>query len=350
MEWHHLQSTALADFGLQRQSLAPVGAVAVNSRWERCLSGRYNSDRIARSGWTVALWRSALWMWAGRLVPSTHTSLDPYHESKMPTTPPIRLYKYQPFSARVLTALKTRTIWFGRPARLGDPFDCAIPWRSKPVTPEDCLHLLAKRTTPPWDRVHTDPQYIDAAGHPTPALLRVVEKAGRDALTKFAEESYSNRGVTCFSESPDNTLLWSHYGGGHRGICLEFDTSSPWLNRLHPVRYTDELTELDVVDLLLNDKLDVLRLVLTKALCWSYEREWRAIHAELDTEYCYGVDALAGVYLGAALSAAEKDLVAHTIHGAPTKLYEVVRAETSFRLDIRQISYVPYDYAQTKGV
>jgi len=259
--------------------------------------------------------------------------------------PPSQLYKYQPFSAQVLTALKARTIWFGKPARLNDPFDCAIPWRLKPVTAEDCLRLLSERTAPPWDRAWTDRRFIDVEGRPTLALINVVEKAGRDALTKFGEESYSTRGVTCFSESPDNTLLWSHYGGGHRGICLEFDTSSPLLNRLHPVRYTDDLTELDAVDLLLSDKMDVLNLVLTKALCWSYEREWRAIHMDADTEYCYGVDALTGVYLGAALSAAEKDLVAHTLHGSPTKLFQVVRAEASFRLNALQAEYVPYQYS-----
>ncbi len=249
----------------------------------------------------------------------------------------------------MLTALKARTIWFGRPARLNDPFDCAIPWRSKPVSAEDCLRLLAKHPALSWDRLRTDRNFIDAAGRPTPALIGVVEKAGRDAVMKFAEESYSARGVTCFSESPDSTLLWSHYGGAHRGICLEFNTRSPWLNRLHPVRYTDDLTELDLVDLLVSDKLDILGLVLTKALCWSYEREWRAIHMEADTEYCYGVHALTSVYLGAALSAAQKDLVAHMLHGAPTKLFEVVRADASFRLVTRQVDYEPYRYPHTNS-
>lgn len=265
----------------------------------------------------------------------------------MPETPPSRLYKYQPLTAKVLTALKARTIWFGKPARLNDPFDCAIPWRTKSVTAEDCLLLLERRPAPPWNQLRTDRRYIDASGRPTPALIQAVEKAGRDALSKFAEASYSSRGVTCFSESPESTLLWSHYGGGHRGICLEFDTTSPWLNRLHQVRYTDELTELDVVDLLVSDTLNVLSLVLTKARCWSYEREWRAIHMEPDKEYCYGVDALTGVYLGAALSDSEKDLVAHTMHAAPTRLFEVVRSDTSFRLEVRQATYFPYEYPRT---
>jgi hypothetical protein len=256
---------------------------------------------------------------------------------------PSRLYKYQQLTAQSLAALKVRTIWFGSPSRLNDPFDCAVPWRVKTVTAEDCLRLFAERSEPKWVQIQNDRRYVDASGHPTPLLVQVVENAGRAAFERFAADSYTERGVTCFSEAPDNTLLWSHYGGGHRGMCLEFDTSSPWLSRLHQVRYTDDLTELDVVDCLIGDSYNVLSLLLTKASCWSYEREWRALHKEAGTEYCYGIDALTGVYLGAALTPSEKDLVAHIVHGTTTKLFEVKRSPTSFRLDVQSMTYTPYD-------
>ena len=28
--------------------------------------------------------------------------------------------------------------------------------------------------------------------------------------------------ISCFSEEPDNMLLWSHYGNKHTGICIGF--------------------------------------------------------------------------------------------------------------------------------
>jgi len=71
---------------------------------------------------------------------------------------------------------------------------------------------------------------------------------------------------------------------------------------------------------------------------------------EPDKEYGYGVDALTGVYLGAALSDSEKDLVAHTMHGAPTKLFQIVRSDTSFQLEVRQATYLPYQYPGPSAV
>jgi hypothetical protein len=260
----------------------------------------------------------------------------------MAENPPPRLYKYQPFSTQALLALKSRTIWFGRPFALNDPYDCAVPYRLADVTLEECKRLLRTRTHGPWAQLRRDQRYVDAMGTPTEELRRSVEQAGVEALSRFADESYSQRGISCFSESPTETLLWSHYGGGHRGFCLEFDTGCQWLAPLHRVRYATDLPVLNVVDILCGDRSNVLWTLLTKAECWSYEREWRAIHSQCDTSYGYGVDALTGVYLGAALGAHERDLIGHILYGSPTKLHEVSRSRTSFRLEAREVQYAPH--------
>lgn len=265
-------------------------------------------------------------------------------------TPPDRLYKYQPFSARSLAALKVRTLWFGPPSAFDDPFDCSVPFRAAEVSDDDCLRLTDGASRSDWSGLKQDRLYVDGEGRPTRELKRVLQETGERALRAKLQESYWNRGVTCFSERPDDLLLWAHYGGAHRGICLEFDTSSPLLaGKLHKVSYSDEIPVLNVVDELLGDGSFYLRLLLRKASCWSYEREWRAIHTEAGTEYCYGVDALTGVYFGAQLSTAERDLLAHVLYGSPTKMYELRRGETLFRLEIRPIDYKPYDYGEPGG-
>lgn len=256
--------------------------------------------------------------------------------------PPKRLYKYQTFSAHTLTSLKARTLWFGRPSDLNDPYDCAVPLRFAPVTVEGCERLIAADRDPRWHQLRSDPRNVDADGRPTEQLRATVEAAGRAQMAEFSFENYSLRGVSCFSDAPDNTLLWSHYGGGHRGICLELDTESPWLGRLHKVVYSDEIPEIDLVALLLGDRSRLLSGLLTKATCWSYEREWRAIHQAAGTSYCYGIDALTAVYLGAALSPQERDVVAHLVHGTPTRLYEMVRSDSSFGVTPRSVTYQPY--------
>lgn len=141
-------------------------------------------------------------------------------------------------------------------------------------------------------------------------------------------------------------MLWAHYGGKHKGLCLEFDTSSPLLAKLHKVRYTEEILELNVIDELLGDGSIIMQMLLTKASCWSYEREWRAIHMEADREYGYGREALTGVYFGSQLTDSEKDLIAHLLHGSPTRLYEVRRSETSLRLDVHALEYTPLNHSR----
>jgi hypothetical protein len=263
---------------------------------------------------------------------------------------PARLYKYQSLSARSLTALKTRTLWFGRPSRLNDPFDCSVPLRFAPVTLADCERLLASKVDGGWARLHEDTTLVDSAGRPTEALRRMVEETGQKAIRELTETNYFQRGVTCFSEAPDSTLLWSHYAEGHHGICLEFDTASPLLNPIYPIRYTDAIPEMNIVEQLLGGTEQVLSGLLTKAACWAYEREWRAIHKTADTEYCYGIEALTGVYLGAALSEAELDLIAHVLHGTPVRLYRLTRSESSFALEIHPVTYTPYRYRPPSAV
>jgi hypothetical protein len=257
----------------------------------------------------------------------------------MADKPPPRLYKYQPFSTRALTALKSRTLWFARPSTLNDPYDCAVPYRLAEVTLEECCRLLRTKKDGGWPQLRSDRRYVDEAGTPTEEFRQLVERAGDEGFAQFAQDNYTKRGISCFSESPTDTLLSSHYGGGHRGFCLEFDTSSQWLAPIHQVRYARDLPEINLVDILCGDHTRTLSTLLTKAECWSYEREWRAIHSRPDQLYGYGVEALTGVYLGAALEPPEKDLIGHILHGSPTNLYEVDRSASSFRLEARQVQY-----------
>jgi hypothetical protein len=212
----------------------------------------------------------------------------------------------------------------------------------KQVTADDCARFLRQHADPAAQAFRGDARYVDAEGYPTSRMARAIERAGHKTISEAAKELYEERGVTCFSESPSNTLLWSHYGGAHKGICLEFDTSSPLLQRLHAVRYSDDIPEFDIVETLVGNESRILDVMLTKAGCWSYEQEWRAIHREADKEYCYGVEALTGVYLGAALTESERDLICHILHGTPTRLFEIKRSATSFGLEIHSLQYTPY--------
>lgn len=100
-------------------------------------------------------------------------------------------------------------------------------------------------------------------------------------------------GVSCFSTSSDNILMWSHYANKHRGVCIEYDFSL--LEQLEninafllPVMYSNERPLLPFEKLELENGQakqesvirimpDLIRAILTKSEFWNYEREWRFI-------------------------------------------------------------------------
>ena len=43
-----------------------------------------------------------------------------------------------------------------------------------------------------------------------------------DVMEKV-KETRNNTLISCFSKSWNSTLMWSHYGDKHKGICVEFD-------------------------------------------------------------------------------------------------------------------------------
>lgn len=83
--------------------------------------------------------------------------------------------------------------------------------------------------------------------------------------------------IMCFSlsERYDIPTMWAHYGGGHSGFVIAFDTSHPWFcddkkpekSKLQKIKYIDEQ----------NDELfdDLQAAFSSKATDWAYEREWR---------------------------------------------------------------------------
>lgn len=102
-------------------------------------------------------------------------------------------------------------------------------------------------------------------------------------------------GITCFSEAPDNMLMWSHYAQKHTGICVEYDFSKMFStvpnSLLLPVEYSNRrpLLPIEKVMQCVDGKVLVdqskmteiipalLKSLAVKSDIWGYEREWRHI-------------------------------------------------------------------------
>ena len=123
-----------------------------------------------------------------------------------------------------------------------------------------------------------------------------------DEMVKTLHTSIGNAvGITCFSETPYNMLMWSHYANKHSGICVEYDFSKLFStvpnSLLLPVEYSDKRPLLPIEKVVVNkggkieadqSKMKLLLPALLKSLAiksdiWNYEREWRHIIFTKDT-------------------------------------------------------------------
>jgi len=74
--------------------------------------------------------------------------------------------------------------------------------------------------------------------------------------------------VCCFSKSPKSLLMWSYYGNGHSGICIEGDYSE-YANRIQEVTYVEELPS--------NGSASFADQLRFKLSAWRHEEEVRIV-------------------------------------------------------------------------
>ena len=102
-------------------------------------------------------------------------------------------------------------------------------------------------------------------------------------------------GVSCFTQSPFNMLMWSHYANKHTGICVEYDFgklfSGEQTELLFPVNYSknrpllhiEKILKYEDNNLSMNENNvnvlfpDMMKCLITKSDVWQYENEWRLI-------------------------------------------------------------------------
>lgn len=263
---------------------------------------------------------------------------------------PHSLYKYEAFSTQSLLNLKKQIIYFGSPLNFNDPYDCALT--PNIVEPSDA-ELLEVR-----DAYLKKPDLPARTRHEfeafSPVQLRAtLQRAARAGFKQVVDEFLAKRGVACFSEKNDDLLLWSHYGGKYKGFCLEFDTSSEALRKINQVRYTPSFPALSLSTILLDrDFHPALELFYTKSDAWAYEREWRAIHNVVGTEFGYPATALTGIYFGPDIDAQSLEVVCLILAGQnnTVKLWKGRRSESEFRVLFEPFTYTSHLDAKRNGL
>jgi hypothetical protein len=145
------------------------------------------------------------------------------------------LYKYYEDNCYNKCALENNYIWASTPENFNDPYDCA-------------LDLILNN-----ENLETE-------------------------IKKYIQ----NKAIICFSEVYDSILMWSHYANHHKGFCIgykdtlfkEFESEKRiFLNPISYVHSIDLDTSLDED----NIWCQINKILTTKYIDWSYEKEWRFI-------------------------------------------------------------------------
>lgn len=156
-----------------------------------------------------------------------------------------------------------------------------------------------------------------------------VNKVAKSSMKNIKMQVNESFGITCFSERPDNILMWSYYADKHSGFCVEYDFTKikqlEILMMLFPVIYSEKrpsvpMSMFDVKDIhniaissSTEGITDMIIALLTKSKYWENEEEWRIIYFLNNLEnQCLRADIISKIYLGANISE-ENEMIIRSI-------------------------------------
>ncbi len=177
----------------------------------------------------------------------------------------VPLSKFRKINKHLLESLVHSEIYFARPDRLNDPFDCRVD--------------IAKAFEITGSRLHVKRL----------PLLEMILSA--DDFFQDVNAKLATTGVCSFSLELDNPLMWSHYADEHRGLCLTYifpqsfvDDPANQIHGIEKVVYGDNLLTDWLVQRvpgfgLYEDFFPsmIMKVLAIKAKKWEHENEVRIL-------------------------------------------------------------------------
>ncbi|MBM9605931.1 DUF2971 domain-containing protein [Desulfopila inferna] len=261
---------------------------------------------------------------------------------------PTKLYKYESFSTRSLENLKNQGIYFASPKNFNDPFDCSIDANFKTISKSKLTKLHAEFRSECSNKTEFDIVY---GIYPNKAFIQLLENSLIKFFNEMKDSMLNTKGISCFSETKNDILMWSHYSDCHKGFCLEFDTKFEPFNQAKPVKYSKSFPTLDTPSLFLKeDPEQVLEIFLTKHSSWNHEKEWRILHNQVGTLYTYPTESLIGLYFGAEIPYTYMEIISLIIQGQNPNVsfYKAEKSSSSFSVNFKEVTYTPFIKAKKK--
>jgi hypothetical protein len=239
---------------------------------------------------------------------------------------PKKIYKYFHFKedergiVNSLNSLAGGYVYAASPKFFNDPFDCAVQPDLK-LTPDSLRRFLQSKGVGRNEINDAIEATFDADG-----VLTVAGEISQKDLQRQVVVSNHKLGVSCFSKTPYNPVMWAHYSNNHDGFCLEFDCVEPFktvdgldesVHLFRAVTYakSDYLPSVTMDDFLRNDQ-KILDLISQKGKRWQYEEECRLIvniKRDSDRQVSFESSHITGVFYGINIASIMKAQVGNIV-------------------------------------
>ncbi|MGY4163831.1 DUF2971 domain-containing protein [Luteibacter sp. PvP120] len=161
-------------------------------------------------------------------------------------------------------------LWLATPNTFNDPFDGKASYQVN-LRGADLRQALER-----WHR-----RVAREGSQAAKAWVRTEDVAEPSRVERryanMNERMRENLGVCSLSTDPANPLMWAHYTGDHRGVCVQLrPANDPATLLAHKMEYSSEYPVLSNM-LEPADARAAILPVLRKSKDWEYEKEWRIV-------------------------------------------------------------------------
>lgn len=186
-------------------------------------------------------------------------------------------------------------------------------------------------------------------------------------IEEYINAISSHAFVKCFSEVPDNNLMWAHYANYFKGVCIQYDLCLLDKEKIAefspmPVHYTKQRKTITAQDALFDYYMDSEGSLSAnaekgilgdtkgnfffKSYHWKYEREWRSCHIrkrDENNEKTVGFPCVSAVYLGPRISGEDRNRVLEVVkkyekkYKYPVKVFQMKLDDNTFKLHQHKI-------------
>jgi hypothetical protein len=213
----------------------------------------------------------------------TQMAIDDIEKGEIPRY----LYKYRAPNEFTTRIIKNNALFYSTPLSFNDPFDCQITLNTENTLKEITAFLRQNSPDLKSSAIKSQALYW----HKNPRLFH-------KHINEGAREAFNDNGVCCFTTDPKNILMWSHYADSHRGICMKFDLLADPLAffAAYKVNYEEEYPVLNHVRNKRGES--VTKLLITKAIQWAYEEEYRILKMGEPGNHSFAPSALVEIIFG----------------------------------------------------